>query len=537
MRRLSQQPIDSTASFLAPTWSVAESLPSAATIKPQHRPLHSQVATLLVERKQLLATFETLSAENARVWADATTTKASLDDLTFEHDATMLTKHELETKLDSATDVLGIVSSGAMETVQLNRSMRTEMERLDLKCRALAGRLALQNEQAQRESTLAQEARKSCAVERSIWMAEIAQNDDELKGVSTQLDESLHEQLWLRVQLAKAVEAAEELKQDVGREVTENAQLASVVRQSRTEARTAVVERDDLAQQLAASQHEAASLRRELAASRVRCDALKGRAAQCDAARVDAMVIAARADALLSASYEGSTRASESHEALRRHLDEATRTLRTGAQVAERMRTTHSEAERMSHVERTWAGVMDAGQRTLSGLRDGFDVSLTCHGSASAQALPHRAAMPANVASPTEYACAGPEVTPRTAMTTTMAMAMAGGRSGRMASGGSGTARSPPSCSMGEAEGGASDGGVLAAVDSGWSLAVAANAYAAASHALAHAATARVTAAEAAFDPHRPPLGPARTPPPPNHQLRVPTLAAAAWGSHGAASR
>ena len=541
-----------TAKVLDPTMTMGSiyELPAISTVKPQHRPLHSQVAALLMEKKALLATFESLTAENAEVWSAATRTKASLDELQYEHEAAVLTKNELASKLDSATDVLGIVSSGAMETVQQNRSMRAQLEHLDAKCRELAGRLALQSQHANREHSNADETRVAAAVERSIWREEIAQNDAELQAMSAQLDTSLDEALWLRVKLAKAEEEGEALRQAVAAGRTENAQLASALRQSRSEARVAVEERGTtearLTQQLAGARREASELHAQLRASQTRCDALKSRVDQCDAARVDALVVAGRADALLEATHVGTREAAGVHDALRRHLDEATKDLQTAARAAEVMRETHSDDERLRLVASAWSGVVQAGAVNLERIQRRLPDMRIGGGALGASTS-------ADAASPST-ACHGLEFTPRTSSATTMpehqpnpntphtnstASGAAPSSSGWSRHNGPSASRmatpydaaGSPSWRESNDENAAGIAHSLVSPDSGFALAASANAYAAASRALAEAAVSRLRSADAAFEPNRRPLGLDRTPPNAVYQQQVPSLAKAAWGS------
>lgn len=335
-------------------------LPHVKKVAPHYRPLHAQVTTLLAERHAMITSYEQLEAERTELREVAHRSEEELSSLSTEHAACLTRTRSLETTLGDATDAMQHMAHGTASTVAYNRSLRDDAAALDAQCRRLHGKLVLQTEAAQREHAAATRAKAELAVEREAWRAALAETDASLAEVSAHRDALLDEQVWLRQQLGRALEKAASDRQAVKGERTEAAQLASALREAKREQRAALDAQAATEALLTSAHAQSAHLREVLEQERTRAASLETRLARVDRARTDALVVAGRADALYASDQHEAAASAAMQKALAARLESAAARLTRGAHVAERMRASHSDAVRLKVVEATWQELVES---------------------------------------------------------------------------------------------------------------------------------------------------------------------------------
>ena len=327
--------------------------------RTQKLPLFCHVAQLTSERKMLLEHIASLEATQSQQ-------EAQLIHLENREAAALSKNARLDARLEETASSMEYLITGASETVNNNSVLRQRADGLDKRCRELVKRLVQQSDFAHSEHAAAVTARTTAAAEDAIWRSALTQSDATIE----ELVPLVEEQAWLREQLATALQSAAAAKTTIASERNEKAQVADALRECRLELKAALQENSTLATRLSTEQSEASGLRAELQAERQRCAALKERMVASDAARVDALVVAGRADALFASEAESSDRANALQEDLRKQFKAGAKALAEGARAAELMRMSHSDEERLGFVERTWANVIATAAPALSDARE-----------------------------------------------------------------------------------------------------------------------------------------------------------------------
>ena len=110
------------------------------------------------------------------------------------------------------------------------------------------------------------------------------------------------------------------------------------------------------------------------------------RVERADAARIDALVVAGRADSRYSEEQHGAARAVEAADTLAAHLTSAARALSASAHMVECMRDSHTEEERRRLVERTWLSLAECSEEAISRVQEALprtDTAATDHATAN----------------------------------------------------------------------------------------------------------------------------------------------------------
>jgi hypothetical protein len=319
--------------------------------KPSHRPLHTQVALLQSERDRIVQEVSELRETVALLESHLREANSALSDLTERHSLTLTECRTLEAELSASMDACQTFASGAAENTQRTAALRSELTLAT----ANIGQLTHRSSHLLAERTTHRVELRRRSAEMETLSAEIDTHDAELGRLQLALVTSLGETRWLREQVAGALRKNHSLKEQLATERTEVAQLSMRLGPQRAQLEAEASERVVLHGELEAAQ-EACRV------AELRAEELQRRLADADAAKLDALVRADRAERALAderierrAELECERAVQAEEEELSRQLEEAASALTSSAIAAERMRWSHTQAQRHALCERAWS--------------------------------------------------------------------------------------------------------------------------------------------------------------------------------------
>ena len=332
---------------------------------PSHRPLHSQVATLVAEREELFDDQDALREENASLKVQLEAAREQIHHLEQRHELVCSNGHALEEEcrtLQEAVELFGTQATSANAAAKEAEARLADSEARCMKLHSEFVRTAngLHSERSAHDTD---EAAHATAME--ALRAELEAHDAELADRDLRLLSALGECRWLRDKLSYALnkqrKAAQALREEQMARAAQSQELTLRSAQLEAELRLASEERRALGEALEGEKGAHRQLTLELDAERHTVAALRRRCDQADEARVDALVYADRADHALICEQASAERAAALQGALVAHFDAAARALEQSALAVERMRFTHSNEQRHAIVERTWAELCKRG--------------------------------------------------------------------------------------------------------------------------------------------------------------------------------
>ena len=343
-------------------------------VKPAHRPLHTQVSSLLDEREVLLEELARHRRDKEGLAEEMTAgLRLDRDELRLQLEASEASRRWFSRQVTSLTAQCRRAEAEVIEQRSAAEAEKAEAARLKEALGVCEASLGERNSDAARLSRAAIEERRRSStelvalkqkiasvheqIERSTELAAEAQGEkDSLGG---RLSRMLDEREALREQLANTNASKERLAADltVERSLTNTLRTQLEITRKQTEALQAKHARLLEAQEAAAST--------DMAAAAGRMAELE--AAQTEQQRRQTAAFVAAADERaswrqLALQERGGVQAAvELLQPLRSFLEEAAVILSQGAHAAHEMRFTHGEAEKHAVIRATWQAVAAVG--------------------------------------------------------------------------------------------------------------------------------------------------------------------------------